>query len=90
MSKYTDLRDERTNINKAIDRLENRLNGIGIEEQKLTALPNETKVRSLGWAKPYGHVIGWDEDLRLPVIEWDGTADYGPEACEPHEFEVIQ
>jgi len=47
------------------------------------------KVRSLKGAKPYGHIVGWDKVLRMIVIRWDGTADHGPEACEPHEFEII-
>lgn len=52
-------------------------------------VPIGTRVRSLNWAKPYGHVIGWDNTLEMAVIRWDGAADHGPEACEPQEFEII-
>lgn len=48
-----------------------------------------TKVRSLNWLRSYGEVIGWEETLELVIIRWDGTADYGPEACEPQEYEIV-
>lgn len=52
-------------------------------------LPIGTRVRSLNWAKAYGHVIGWDDILGMAVIRWEGTADHGPEACEFQEFDII-
>lgn len=48
-----------------------------------------TRVRSLNWAKPYGHIIGWEPTLGMNLIRWDGTADHGREAREPQEFEII-
>lgn len=53
-------------------------------------LPVGTRVRAIRWNKPYGHVIGWDDNLEMVVIRWDGRADVGPEACLPQDFEVIQ
>lgn len=34
-----------------------------------------------------GEVVGYDDDLLLPLIEWEDGS--GPEACEADEFEVI-
>jgi hypothetical protein len=34
-----------------------------------------------------GEVIGYDDDLLLPVVEWEDHS--GPEACEAREFEVV-
>lgn len=34
-----------------------------------------------------GRVVGYDPDLRLPVVEWQ--TDYIREAVEPDEYEVI-
>jgi hypothetical protein len=37
-----------------------------------------------------GKVVGWDEDLRLPLIVWGGAwASIGWEACEPDEYDVV-
>jgi len=33
-----------------------------------------------------GTVVGWDQDLSLPLIEWDELRGLPPEACEQHEF----
>ena len=37
-----------------------------------------------------GEVVGWDEDLKQPVIRWDPPwATIGLECCEPGEYEIV-
>jgi hypothetical protein len=52
--------------------------------------PRGTCVRSLHYPHPYGYIEGWDNILQMVIIRWEGIADHGPEACESHEYRIIQ
>ena len=36
-----------------------------------------------------GTVVGWDDDLRLPLVTWDVAIGQPPEAMEPGEYEML-
>lgn len=51
-------------------------------------LPEGTLIRSKGWRKSYGYIIGWERALALNLVRWNGGSDYGPEAVEDSEIEI--
>lgn len=49
-----------------------------------------TRVRSVKFAAIKGEIVGYDDDILLPLIRWDGDPPGAhPEACEAHEFEML-
>lgn len=37
-----------------------------------------------------GEIVGYDNDLGLPLIAWDAHRHLGVEACDPEEYEVSE
>ena len=60
--------------------------GMGARSQQ--DVPRGTRVKSTRFDDLYGRIVGWDPDLELPLIRWERT-DIGREACQPHEYEIV-
>ncbi len=65
------------------------LASVGMGARSQQDVPRGTRVKSTRFDDLYGRIVGWDPDLEmLPLIRWERT-DIGREACEPHEYEIV-